>query len=304
MPSELAHNKAWDGKSRGGSFGHRIFIFLLQSFGLRAAYFLLAFVAFWFTLFARKGAKAQYYLFRKRLNYSLPKSLWYVYKNHFRFGQILIDKIAIFSGMAHKFTFEHHNAEVIQSMIQNKTGGILLNAHIGSWEAAGELLKKYGGTIHIVMVQKEHEHIRQHLEKLQAERQIKIIPIKENGEHLFAIREVLMNKGIIAMHGDRFMDDNATIEHAFLGEPAKFPAGPFHLASRYGVPLSFATAFRQSGRRYVFYAMQPFYVKKKANIKDRKIEILNQSKLYVQALENKIKEYPLQWFNYYNFWKQ
>jgi predicted LPLAT superfamily acyltransferase len=304
MPYDNAQNKAWDGKSRGGSVGHQIFIFLLKSMGLRAAYFLLAFVAFWFALFARKGAKAQYYLFRKCLKYPFLKSVWFVYKNHFRFGQILLDKIAIFSGMAHKFSFEHHNTDVIRSMIQDKTGGILLNAHIGSWEAAGELLRKYGGTIHIVMVQNEHEQIRQHLENMQSERQIKIIPINENGEHLFAIREVLMNKGVIAMHGDRFMEGNAVIDHLFLGEQAKFPAGPFHLAARYGVPLSFATAFRQNGRRYVFYAMKPFYVKQKANIKERKAEIAKQSELYVQALESKLKEYPLQWFNYYNFWKQ
>ncbi len=300
--SENRADKQWDGKSRGGYLGHKIFVWLLKHAGLNAAFTLLAFVAFWFALFARKGAKAQYQLFRYRLKYPFFKSLWYVYKNHYTFGKIIIDKIALFSGMADKYTFEHNNSKVIRDMITNKTGGILLNAHIGSWEAAGRLLKRYGGRIYILMVQSERKQVKRAMKEMEQNVDIEIIPVKQDGSHLIKVREVLINKGIIAMHGDRYLPGNLTVEHEFLGKKAKFPSGPFHLASQYGVPLSFSTAFRQKGRHYVFHAMKPLFVKRKGKIESREKEIFEKSELYVKELEKVIKKYPLQWFNYYDFW--
>lgn len=302
MPQK-SEGAQWDGKSRGGSLGHKIFVWLLKHAGLNAAFVLLAFVAFWFALFSRTGAKAQYNLFRRRLQYPFFKALWHVYKNHYTFGKILIDKVALFSGLAHKYSFEHQNSEVIRKMITDKTGGILLNAHIGSWEAAGRLLKRYGGRIYILMVQAEHEQIKQILETTNQASQIEIIAIQDDGSHLAKVREVLINKGIIAMHGDRYLEGNQTVEHNFLGKPAKFPSGPYHLAAQYKVPLSFATAFRQKGRHYIFHAMEPIYVDRKGKPESRKKEIFEKSALYVRELEKVIRLYPTQWFNYYDFWE-
>lgn len=293
---------SWEGKTKGNLSGHKIFVFLIKNFGLNSAYFLLYFVAFWFSLFSRKGAKAQYYFYRKRLEISPLKSIIYVYKNHYTFGQILIDKVALLSGLRHKFTETHSNAEIIENMIKNKTGGILLNAHIGSWEAAGQLLEKYNGKIYMVMLDAEHEKIKDYLNSV-TEKRIEIIALKEDGSHIQQIENVLKNKGIIAMHGDRYTDGVKTIEHTFLGEKAKFPEGPFKLAAKYSVPLSFATAFREKPRHYHFYAMPEIYIEYPGSIKKRKEEIQNKSMIYIKELEKIIKEYPLQWFNYYNFWR-
>jgi len=296
--------KQWDGKTKGSLTGYKIFIFLIKNLGLRSAYFLLLFVSLWFSLFSRKGSKAQYFFFRKRLHYNFVKSFFYVWRNNFVFGMILIDKTAILSGLKHKFSFEHTNAEVIQNMIKNKTGGILINAHIGSWEVAGQLLERYGGKISIVMVDEEHEKIKDVLSKFETENAIEIIPLKPDGSHMKKIAEVLTNKGIIVMHGDRYTEESSTIVHEFLGKVAKFPSGPYHLAAKYGVPISFATAFRERNKHYQFYAMLPVYIEYPGDIKKRKEEIFNKSKLYINELEKSIKKYPLQWFNYYPFWEE
>lgn len=296
-------NKNWDGKTRGGKLGHELFIFFLKYFGIGFAYFILRFVSFWFAIFSRKGAKSQYNFFRKRMKYGKMKSVFSVYKNHFVFGQILLDKVAILSGLGKKFTYEHTNPEVIRKMLDDKTGGILINAHIGSWESAGQLLEMHGSKIYIVMLDAEHEKIKEVVKQATGPERIEIIPLKADGSHLKKIDEVLKNKGIIAIHGDRIMGDAATIEHKFLGERAKFAAGPFALAAKYGVPFSFATAFKTKRFHYHFYASEPIYVKYPGNLQERKTEIFNQSKKYVELLENMIKKYPLQWFNYYEFWE-
>jgi len=302
LAEEIVDKKKWDGKTKGSFSGIKIFIFLIKKLGLNSAYFLLVFVAFWFAIFSRKGSKAQFYFFRERLKYPFFKSLISVYKNNFTLGQVLIDKVAILSGLKHKFTTEHTNSEVIENMIKNKTGGILVNAHVGSWEIAGQLLDRYNGKIYLVMLVAEHEKIKELFSSV-TEQKIEIIPIKEDGTHLLKINEVLEDKGIIAMHGDRFVEGAQTIKQKFLGEYALFPSGPFRLAAKYNVPISFATAFREKNRHYHFFAMKPIYVQNPGNLKKRKEEINKSMKVYLSELEKMIKKYPMQWFNYYQFWE-
>jgi len=296
-------SETWDGKTKGGLNGYKIFVFLLQKFGLNSAYVLLFFVSFWFVLFSTKASKAQYYLFRKRLKYSFLKSLVSIYKNSFVFGQILIDKTAIMSGMLKKFTTEHTNADVIENMIKNNTGGILVNAHIGSWQIAGQLLERYKGVIYILMVDAENEKIKNFLSVTEGANKVEIIPLKEDGSHMSEINDVLKNKGILVMHGDRFTEGTDTVEQEFYGKKAKFPTGPFHLAAKYNVPVSFATAFREKNKHYHFFAMKPIDIDYPGNIKKRKEEVIIKQKKYVDELEKMIKKYPTQWFNFYNFWK-
>ncbi len=294
----------WDGKTKGSPIGYRIFIFIIKNFGLRTAYFLLLFVATWFAFASIKGSKAQYDLFRKRLGYNYIRSLLSVWRNNFVFGMILIDKTAMFSGFKDRFKLHHNNAAVIENMIKQKTGGILLNAHIGSWEAAGQLLERYGGKISIVMFDEEKEKIKSILKQVEGENPIEIITIEADGSHMQKIAEVLKNKGIIVMHGDRYTEGVDTISHHFLGAEAKFPSGPYHLAAKYSVPITFATAFRERNKHYRFYAMEPIYVDYPGDIKKRKEEIFNKSKRYINELEQAVRKYPKQWFNYYPFWEK
>lgn len=296
-------DKNWDGKTKGSLLGHKIFVIILKTFGLNSAYFLLRFVALWFSIFSVKGAKAQYYFFRKRLKFNFLKSIFSVYKNHFIFGQILLDRVAIFSGLAHKFKYTHNNAEIIKNMIINNTGGILINAHVGSWQSAGKLLEMYGDKIYLVMVDAEHQKIKSYLNSVTDKNAIEIIPIEKNGAHLVKIDEVLKNKGIIAFHGDRFIDSSGAAEVDFFGEKAKFAKGPFQLAAKYGVPYTFATAFKENRKQYSFYAIEPRYINYPGSLPLRREEIKIHMKLYVSELETMLKKYPEQWFNYYHFWE-
>ena len=48
---------SWQGKSRGTHLGYRIFVWILKSFGVQPAYFLLRFVAFYYFLFSYTASK-------------------------------------------------------------------------------------------------------------------------------------------------------------------------------------------------------------------------------------------------------
>ena len=51
----------WDGKSKGTLLGYKIFVFCIKKLGIKAAYFVLYFVASYYFLFLKKSNKAVFY---------------------------------------------------------------------------------------------------------------------------------------------------------------------------------------------------------------------------------------------------
>ena len=74
-----------------------------------------------------------------------------VYRNYFWFGQTLIDKIVLMSGLPNKFSFNFDGEENLREMVAGGKGGMLISAHVGNWEIAGFLLKRLDARINIVM---------------------------------------------------------------------------------------------------------------------------------------------------------
>src|SRR5690606_11289110 len=137
----MPETKQWEGKSRGGLSGHRIFVFILRTFGLRSAYFVLRFVAFYFFLFA-KSTKTSLKYFREIQGYKGFKAYKACYQNYYIFGQILLDRVALLSGVKTNFTIEHEGQkDNLQNLKNLNKGCILLSAHIGNWEIAGQMLE-------------------------------------------------------------------------------------------------------------------------------------------------------------------
>ena len=75
--------------------------------------------------------------------------------------------------------------------------------------------------------------------------------------------------------------------------------GPFILAAQFKVPVSFVFAMKETKLHYHFYAT-PVKDYTQFDKKNMMQEIL---KDFVCEMENKVVQYPEQWYNYYNFWK-
>ncbi|MCU4173569.1 hypothetical protein [Carboxylicivirga sp. N1Y90] len=289
----------WTGKSKGSPLGYRIFIAVLK-IDIRLAYFLLYPVTLFYLIVSNK--KSISYFYSKRLGYGSYKTISSIYRNYLFLGKVLIDKIAILSGQKEQYTFEFEGEEFLHALVENKQGGLLLGAHMGNWEVAGELLERVDSVINILMVDVENQNLKEVLNEAISEKKVNIIPIKDDMSHLFAVIEAFKNKELVAMHGDRFVEDAPYIELVFIGAKAKFPIGPMLLASKYSVPVSFVFTLKESNTHYHFYATEgkvyPSFrkpdLKKEANK-----QMLNE---YVQHLETMVKKYPLQWFNYHRFW--
>jgi predicted LPLAT superfamily acyltransferase len=291
----------WQGKSRGTAFGYRIFIVVCKTLGLAPAYVLLRFVSLYYFLFLRKTSNHIYSYFRIRYHYGKWKSLRNVYRNYYRFGQTLLDKMIVLAGLNNQFTYHFDGEENLKEIVRQNTGGILISAHVGNWEIAGHFLNRLNCRVNIVMFDGEHQQIKKYLDQLSVERTFNVIVVKDSLSHVYEIGSALQRNELICMHADRFLEGNKTKLYPFLGEDALFPIGPFALAAGFQVPVSFVFAFKETKSHYHFFGSEPFTRQEnesKSVYADRLMGV------FARETEQKIKMYPEQWFNYYNFWKK
>jgi predicted LPLAT superfamily acyltransferase len=290
---------SWQGKSKGNTLGYSIFVSIIKKFGVRPSYILLRFVAFYYFLVSYKSSRIIFNFLHRRLKYSTLTSLYKLYRNYYLLGQTLIDKIAVMSGTGEKFTFDFDGEENLHTITSMQKGGLLLSAHIGNWEIAGHLLRRLNTRINIVMFDGEHQKIKEYLTAVTGKTSANIIVIKNDLSHIYEIAEAFKNNELVCMHADRFIEGNKTITAKFLDEPAKFPLGPFLLAAKFKVPVSFVFATKETPLHYHFFATDA----KDYSSYNKETLISQMLGDFANEMENKVKAYPEQWFNYYNFWQ-
>ncbi len=292
----------WRGQARGGALGHRIFLFVLKRFGLSPAYFLLRFVTLYFCFFSKGSRRSTYYYFRHIHGYSRIRSLISIYRNYYAFGQTMLDKYALLGGVADgKFSYEHENGYYLNEMVQKGEGGILLSAHLGNWDMAGHLLKRFEGRINVVMYENEKQRIKEVLEPILGERSFNIIGVGEGMEHLVEIREALARGEFVCMHADRYREGVKTVDTDLMGKPTRLPLGPFMLATKLGAPVCFVFACKDSTWHYHFYSSSPRkYESRRGLSQEKAIEPVLLD--YIDDLESFMKAYPTQWYNFFPFW--
>jgi predicted LPLAT superfamily acyltransferase len=288
----------WEGKSKGSPAGYRFFVWILKNFGVLPAYFILRFVALYYFLFS-KASREIYGVYRK-LGYGKLTSVFRVYQNHYLVGQSIIDKVVVMSGIPNKFSYNFDGENHLHEIIALKKGGVLLSAHIGNWDIAGYLLKRLNTRINILIFDGEEQQIKEYLTTITGPQSVNIISIKNDLSHIYEISEAFKNNELLCMHADRFLEGSRTVTNDFLGEKARFPMGPFVLASTFKVPVSYVFALKESNFHYHFFASE---IKNYGHLEKGSV-VPQMLKDYTYEMEIKVKKYPGQWFNFYNFWHQ
>tara|TARA_R110001592_G_scaffold79111_3_gene237021 strand:- start:9390 stop:10256 length:867 start_codon:yes stop_codon:yes gene_type:complete len=285
----------WNGKSKGNVIGYRIFLTTIKYFGVSCAYLILRFVTFYYFIFAKKTRKPIEEFYLNSLKFSKKKASSITKKNFYYFGQTLVDRSAFLLNRGDKFTYTFNNEQYLLDIRNAGKGGILLSGHIGNWEIAGNLLKsRITSKINVLMLDEENEKIKQYLKGTTGGSHFNIIPIKNDLSHVIKVHNALTNNEFVAIHADRYLEGAKFIELNFLGKKAKFPLGPFILASKFNAPVTFVFAVKERKFHYLLSATTPITEKHTAERLAEK---------FAAELEKKVILHPEQWFNYFDFYK-
>jgi len=292
----------WSGKTRGGTFGYKFFILLIKYSHRKVVYGFLRLVALYYFFFARNRSIVYYFKhIHGQRGLSLQRS---ILRNYVLLGEVLIDKISFLVKPRSGFDFDFDGEEHLRAMVAGGQGGLLIGAHMGNWEVAGNLLERLHTKVNVLMLDAEHERIKALLAAHHVVRKFNVIPISSDFSHLEAIKAALGRNELVVMHGDRFVEGNGVVGLPFLGKEARFPVGPLYMASKFRVPVSFVFTMKEGPTKYHFYASRPRIFAYPARVKTRQAELAAMVRTYVDELERMVRKYPEQWFNYYPFWEE
>jgi predicted LPLAT superfamily acyltransferase len=273
---------------------------LIKVFGPFPAYLLLAFVCLHYVFFDRGGKKGLRQ-FRTRLGLE-KNDLVSLYRHYYTFGTALIDRITFLVRQKHPFHYTCVNENLITDARGRGRGAILLSAHIGNWEIAGNLLHKRLDTpINLVMLDNEQQWIKEVFREVTTLRNVTVIPITQNSlDMMIQIRTVLAANQLVCFHGDRVLGSSG-VQKMFLGALAEFPAGPFQIAAITGAPVIPVFTIKTGLTSYTFQASAPILFENVSR-QNRQNTIETAMETYIKILETMARRYPYQWYNFYEFW--
>jgi len=296
----MVENRKWKGNTGGSFLGQWSLIVLFKWVNIRFGYGIMALVVPFYMLFARKGCRAIYHYFRRQFGYSKWKSFIKTYKNHFIFGQVILDRFAVFAGNKHLFEIEVIGNEHFNRLIEGEKGFIIAGSHVGNFEIGGYLLHQEKKKINALVYAGETATVQEKRTKILERNNIRLVPVMNDMSHLFAVNVALQNGEIVSMPCDRNLGSAKNVECDLLNGKADFPVGAFALATGFDVEVLAIFCIKISAKKYKVF-VQPVSGGHCGLDKSARIENLVSS--YVKALENIVKQYPEQWFNYYEFWK-
>lgn len=265
---------------------------------LRVYYAVVAVVIVFYMAFSHKSYLSIYHFFRRRFGFSPVKSFFYVYRNHFAFGQVVVDRFAVYAGK--KFQVETDGQELADKLQEAEEGFVQMSAHVGNCELAGYLLVSAKKRLNALIFGGETQTVMQNRNRIFAHQNVRLIAVKPDLSHIFMLNDALANGEAVSILADRTFGSQKTVSVPFFGEEARLPMGPFLLAVDRGVEAAAFFVMKESAGKYK--------IRVRSITADRSLprrrQIEETARNFAAELERVVRDYPTQWFNYYEFWKQ
>lgn len=295
MADTLQHNE-WSGKTDGQPWMQRSLIAMFRVLPLWLLYGVMALVVPFYMLFSRKSYQAMYRFFRDRMGYGPWKSFWSVYVNHFRFGQVVLDRFGAYAGK--QYHFLNDGQERMNELETHPEGFMMLSSHVGHYEMAGYTLKPKRKKINALVYAGETATVMENRQRILSQNNMNMITVKEDLSHLFALNAALDNGDIVSMPADRIFGSQKSVECQFFGVKANFPLGGFAMAVQKDVPVLAVFVMKESMKTYHSYVKE-IKCDRQASKREQMTQL---AQSFAEQLESIVRRYPTQWFNYFDFW--
>ncbi len=293
----MVETKKWSGKTGGATWMQKSLILLFRWINIRFLYAVMSIVILFYMLFNRAGYLSQYNFFHKILKYPVIKSFCHVYLNHYKFGQIILDRFAVYAGC--KYEFSIIGNEHFVELVNGHDAFLMLSSHVGNYELCGYHLKVDKKKMYALVYAGETETVMQNRVSMFAGKNINMIPVKADMSHLFAVNSALSDGDIVSMPGDRCVGSQKVVNCKFFGRDAKFPCGPFVTALQRELPVLPIFVMKEGVKRYSIYV----YRIDSPAVGSRIEKMEKMAQEFASILESVVSKYPAQWFNYYDFWQ-
>ena len=292
---------------RGNRFAVRLMAWIAVAFGRRITRGMLHPITAYYALFATQ-ARRQSARYLERALGRRP-TLADRYRHVFTFAAAVLDRVYLARGRLQDFDLRVEGAPLMDQLVAQGRGALLIGAHLGSFEALHAVgASRPALRVAMAMYPDNARMIHATLQAIAPNFHLDVIPIGRAGSTL-AVRDWLDSGGLVGMLGDRVLAAERTrtglVELSFLGQTACFSEGPFRLALLLKRPLVFMVGLYRGGKRYdVRFEPLADFSAPPADAQARDNLLRDAMQDYVQRLESLCREAPYNWFNFYDFWNE
>ncbi len=288
----------WQGSTDGFPWMLKALIFILKYVNVRVIYAAMSVVVVFYMIINRKNYLAIKSFYRDKLGYKGFALFKITYLDHFSFGQVIIDKFAYYAGK--RCDIEIVNNNIFMELSESECGFMMLSSHVGNDEIAGFTLKSDLKKVFALVYGGEKAEVMMNRAVLLNGNNVELVPVSADMSHLFVLNNALADGHIVNMTGDRTFGSQKKISCEFFGSPANFPLGPFALAVQRNVPVISVFVMKTGATKYKIYVNR---VDNEELVGSSREKMQKLARMFAVQLESVVREYPTQWFNFYDFWK-
>jgi predicted LPLAT superfamily acyltransferase len=312
--SEASTSTDWTRITERGTAGAlRFGAWLHGTFGRRPMQVVLWGIAIYFQLFHRAVSRgSRQYLDRVWASPDGRQSLgrkpgpWTVVRHIHSFAVSLYDRLVVWGGALDSYEVDHDGSERIFELAEQGRGALLLGAHLGSFEMLWFLSREYDLAVNVVVYQQNAQRINQFFDSISPDVHVRAISLDPTSVRAgFEIKACIDRGEFVVILADRVGPGRGVrvADATFLGETARFPMGPFLLAGVLGCPVLMALCVRTDTARYqtVLRPLRDAGRVPRGDREKRARELIGQ---YVAVLETYCVRHPLEWFNFFEFWRE
>jgi len=300
----------WTQMEEGGViWGMRLLLRIYLLCGRTVLQLFLYPVVIYYWLINRQARRAsQTYLNRLAVfapSLKLSGSFLWSFRHFISFANAIIDKLAAWSGALTRADVQYHGRNEIISEIRKGQGVVLLGSHLGNLEVC-RVIADFDKTLHInVLIHNKHaQKFNRLLKQTSDNSQLNLIQVTEiTAATSMLLKDKIEGGELVIIAADRSLPGSR--QHVtkvnFLGGEALMPQGPFILAGLLKCPIYTVFCLKQQDKHVIYFDHFSDMLNFPRKTREQAIQQITQR--YAERLQAYCLKEPLQWFNFFDFWR-
>ena len=293
----------------GAVRGMRIMVWIYEHLG--PAFFNIALVPVMIFYYLRRRTArraSRDYLARVRRKYpeALPRGpkLLVSFRHFVEFGHSIMKKYLAWTAELPRVTMHEDEQTELFEVVDRKTGCLLVGSHFGNIEFSRGISRRHPDLVINVLLHDKHAgKFAELMEGAEPQSRLHLIQVTELDLALtLRLKEKIARGEWVVIAGDRVPVDEGskTVQAEFIGDPARFPVGPYVLGAVLQCPVYLLHCYRIGSEHFLGFEL--FSRRLELPRSNRQAHLHELAQQYATALERQVVRSPLQWFNFYDFW--